>query len=270
MPRSRRANNCGYAHTMSRIASEIASVTDIDTIIGAYHCDRYHKVNMLSYGRLHTVEIRHHGGSCDPNKITNWVKFCVNFVDQSKENPANDTAFTGLDDNTISFFNERITHFSEEVTRDAGREERLVVARELRRRMREERNTDEGRQLWRDLHQQTIDAREEITNLLAVTTPAYRDIQRIATRMFYLQPTRGTRSLAQQIRDRIATMSTPRNRQRSEDTTALNSAFDELLAKQLEVINPPAEEQATSSEQVSTPIDIELDTDSFSDEQEAA
>jgi len=52
--------------------------------------DRYRKVNVVSYARHGTVEFRQHHGTVDFNKIQNWVKFCVNFVQRFRDNRAPD------------------------------------------------------------------------------------------------------------------------------------------------------------------------------------
>lgn len=45
--------------------------------------DRYHKVNLASLAVHNTVEFRQHQGTLSQSAIDNWVRFCVNFVEQS-------------------------------------------------------------------------------------------------------------------------------------------------------------------------------------------
>ncbi len=49
-------------------------------------CDgeRYWKVNLQAYIDHGTLEFRHHNGSINPKTITNWIRFIVNFVEQSR------------------------------------------------------------------------------------------------------------------------------------------------------------------------------------------
>ncbi|MDC7784780.1 amidoligase family protein [Rhodoplanes sp. TEM] len=43
---------------------------------------RYRKLNMTSYNRYRTVEFRQHGGTVDADKVENWVRVCVGFVEK--------------------------------------------------------------------------------------------------------------------------------------------------------------------------------------------
>lgn len=44
---------------------------------------RYHKVNLAAFARHGTIEFRHHEGTLDAEKIVNWTKFCIAFVNAS-------------------------------------------------------------------------------------------------------------------------------------------------------------------------------------------
>lgn len=45
--------------------------------------DRYRSVNLASYARHGTVEFRQHSGSTNAIKVSNWVTFCVHFVEKA-------------------------------------------------------------------------------------------------------------------------------------------------------------------------------------------
>jgi biotin operon repressor len=45
--------------------------------------DRYFKVNLTAFSRHQTIEFRQHQGTVNAKKVCNWVKFCVNFVEES-------------------------------------------------------------------------------------------------------------------------------------------------------------------------------------------
>lgn len=45
---------------------------------------RYYKINVSAYLRHGTLEFRQHSGTVNPEKIVNWVLFCLNFVEASK------------------------------------------------------------------------------------------------------------------------------------------------------------------------------------------
>lgn len=47
--------------------------------------DRYYKINLQSYLRYGTVEFRHHGGSLNGTKVTNWIKLTQGMVERSVE-----------------------------------------------------------------------------------------------------------------------------------------------------------------------------------------
>jgi hypothetical protein len=51
-------------------------------------CTRYLKVNLQSFVKYGTIEFRQHAGSLNPNKVINWVKFVVQFVEASRSTPS--------------------------------------------------------------------------------------------------------------------------------------------------------------------------------------
>jgi hypothetical protein len=85
-PRSRRANN-------HRLLATLANLTGIDAAQDSYSLfrmltngrDRYYKFNVLALRRHPTVEFRHHSGTLEYPKLTNWILFCLRFVAASMD-----------------------------------------------------------------------------------------------------------------------------------------------------------------------------------------
>ena len=90
MPESRRANNNSrYIASMSGALahaensySSYWNSSRISDVCGAM-TNRYQKLNLCSYSRTRTIEFRHHSGSVNGSKITNWVQFVLAFVEAS-------------------------------------------------------------------------------------------------------------------------------------------------------------------------------------------
>ena len=89
VPSSRRTNYYCKRHSwkpenLARIETEEEwsnFISDSDDGAG----DRYHWVNLASYRRHRTVEIRVHSATLAPDKICNWVKAHTRFVDAVKD-----------------------------------------------------------------------------------------------------------------------------------------------------------------------------------------
>lgn len=77
MPTSRRGSVGAYCRSIVGMVRE--NVTEIHQII----VDRYYKLNPKSYVKFGTIEFRHHSGTTDARKIINWVKFCMQFFNQT-------------------------------------------------------------------------------------------------------------------------------------------------------------------------------------------
>jgi hypothetical protein len=75
MPASRRGSN-------NHFCSSILPYANTHSTSGF---PRHLKVNLTAYDRHRSVEFRHHAGTVNANKICNWIRFCVNFVERSKE-----------------------------------------------------------------------------------------------------------------------------------------------------------------------------------------
>lgn len=50
----------------------------------AHRFDRYHTVNLASFARHGTLEFRHHSGTVNATKVTNWIQFVLYFVQNAK------------------------------------------------------------------------------------------------------------------------------------------------------------------------------------------
>ena len=86
MPRSRRDNNNDMCQSFSEYLTmagfgNALSIRDLAMLIE----NRQVKVNIRAYLRHKTIEFRHHSGTLSPEKLENWVHFCLNFVEASRE-----------------------------------------------------------------------------------------------------------------------------------------------------------------------------------------
>lgn len=86
LPPSRRASNNTYCRTLKSIdVRRLAGASDVTAIAQAVSMgERYSKLNYASYWRHGTVEFRQHSGTVDPEKIKNWVLFCLKMVETAK------------------------------------------------------------------------------------------------------------------------------------------------------------------------------------------
>ena len=87
IPRSRRADNNRWCRSNKSSPSIARAVQNLRTQdlrgMGTWferNASRYVKLNFCSLARQGTIEFRHHSGTTDPQKITNWIKFLINFV----------------------------------------------------------------------------------------------------------------------------------------------------------------------------------------------
>lgn len=90
MPRARRGSSNTYCRPMSQIGRDRirnAEGTTVREFVSHLVSDRFFKLNVLAYLRHGTVEFRHHSGSTNGEKIVNWIKFCLNFVEKSRVEP---------------------------------------------------------------------------------------------------------------------------------------------------------------------------------------
>jgi hypothetical protein len=100
MPASRRGGNNSYCRSIvdwGRGAARRALLACrqprqmADAGYSAGTGDRFRKVNLCAFQAHGTVEFRHHSGSVNAEKISNWIKFCVNFVEVSRSQILNES-----------------------------------------------------------------------------------------------------------------------------------------------------------------------------------
>lgn len=88
MPPSRRGSNNTYCTSIKRWLTDNRKrrlfAVSTPRRMASVQNGRYFKINLQCYPRQGTVEFRHHSGTCNAEKITNWIKFCVNFVEVSR------------------------------------------------------------------------------------------------------------------------------------------------------------------------------------------
>lgn len=93
MPNSRRRNNNEYClstgakfgGTLNECFETIngcRTARQISNIIGT----RYTKLNINSFWKHGTIEFRHHAGTTDKQKISNWLKVCLSMVQAADKN----------------------------------------------------------------------------------------------------------------------------------------------------------------------------------------
>jgi hypothetical protein len=97
-PKSRRGNSNTYCQSnlndrcqdpavhrriCQAIFDRIDACKSIDEMKLLYPC-RYRKLNIQSYFRHQTLEVRHHSGTTNPAKITNWVRLMARLFDAAE------------------------------------------------------------------------------------------------------------------------------------------------------------------------------------------
>ena len=85
MPPSRRTGN-QWARTTRNWAARIRdrSLREVCQVSDEQR-GRYCKLNLESFRRQGTIEVRHHSGTLNPTKIENWVRFLVHFIEACRE-----------------------------------------------------------------------------------------------------------------------------------------------------------------------------------------
>lgn len=84
VPPSRRASANAFCRSITSASlprlTAAATLEDIIyAVTGSRSGDnrRYHKVNLAAYARYKTVEVRHHSGTLDSNKVKYWILLCL-------------------------------------------------------------------------------------------------------------------------------------------------------------------------------------------------
>jgi len=109
-PLSRRGRSNTYCKPLSdtirtHLIDNCFTIEDLANI----QSTRYSKLNLQSYRTHRTIEFRHHSGSTDSEKITNWVKFLLDFCLTSTPETATATEFNSLftNNNIAQFYRQR-------------------------------------------------------------------------------------------------------------------------------------------------------------------
>lgn len=81
---SRRNDNNGYCRRLT--SSDMTTIRAISDLAGMRRCylDRYRTLNLTSYGRHGTIEIRQHQGTLDAEKVISWMRFGQAIIDTAK------------------------------------------------------------------------------------------------------------------------------------------------------------------------------------------
>ena len=96
MPRSRRGSSCSWcSSTIDNSVDRVGDMSDLSARRAGMQ--RNCKVNLDAYRRHGTIEFRHHSGTTDFEKISNWIKFLIGFTEASNFTSLNATG--GLDVN---------------------------------------------------------------------------------------------------------------------------------------------------------------------------
>jgi hypothetical protein len=115
MSPSRRENY--YAKKLVGNVDSIVRARTFRQVNDAMHRDRYYKINCESWARHRTIEFRHHQGTTDYDKISNWARFCIKLVHWSADNRLNAPVrsideIPFLTDDEKTFFKERVNAFN--------------------------------------------------------------------------------------------------------------------------------------------------------------
>lgn len=116
VPPSRRGNNNGFCLDIYRDYQRYYLCDTVRDIANLLCNNRYVKLNILSYARYGTIEVRHHGGSLDSYKVEGWVRLQDAFLNYSLHHTelAQAEEFATLSDrerlNNIVAFNRSQSH----------------------------------------------------------------------------------------------------------------------------------------------------------------
>ena len=90
LPESRRGNNNTFCRSLlnySTVAERFAQIDEARSLEGLARIvcgdDRYYKLNMMAFWRHGTVEVRHHSGTIEYEKIAAWVSLTQGLVDKA-------------------------------------------------------------------------------------------------------------------------------------------------------------------------------------------
>ncbi|MBE9144902.1 amidoligase family protein [Planktothrix mougeotii] len=109
-PRSRRGTSNIYCQPLaSTMRTDLIDECQTINELVRLQTTRYSKLNLQSYRTHRTIEFRHHAGSTNATKITNWVKFLLDFCTNATPETATATDFDSLfaNNNIAQFYRQR-------------------------------------------------------------------------------------------------------------------------------------------------------------------
>lgn len=80
---SRRGADASY-YCRPLTTGDLTRINSIRDLRSLARLDRYRSLNLASYGRHGTIEIRQHQGTCDPEKVVSWIRFGQAIIDTAK------------------------------------------------------------------------------------------------------------------------------------------------------------------------------------------
>jgi hypothetical protein len=108
-PRARRGSKNRFCLPISETMRThlIDNCHVIDDMVGL-QTTRYCKVNLQSYRKYNTIEIRHHAGTTNATRIENWVRFLIGFATTATPENATNIEFNEMfNNNNIAQFYRR-------------------------------------------------------------------------------------------------------------------------------------------------------------------
>lgn len=87
-PSRRGANSSYYCRPLS--STDLTRIESIRDLRSLSRLDRYRSLNLASYGRHGTVEVRQHQGTCDAEKVVSWIRFGQALIDTAITQGATD------------------------------------------------------------------------------------------------------------------------------------------------------------------------------------
>ena len=85
MPPSRRGNENQYCRSLAPMLTDDFENASTPQQLAHAQNSRYYKINLQSYQRYGTIEFRHHSGTVNAAKITNWICFLYEFIEESRK-----------------------------------------------------------------------------------------------------------------------------------------------------------------------------------------
>lgn len=81
---SNRSIHGGYTDLAANAGIDaINAARNVEQLIRANQCSRYHKLNLMPLASYGTVEFRQHSGTTDADKAENWIRLLLAFVEQA-------------------------------------------------------------------------------------------------------------------------------------------------------------------------------------------